>query len=225
VGQTSAGKSSLVNALSEEIRAAVDVLPATNGYTSYELEREGAPRALLIDSPGLVADTTATTLLIKEADHSDLIIWVTSATRPDRETDRKALSAVRDHLIARIERRPPPIIVALTHIDQLRPSKEWNPPYNLESDGSKASSIREALEVTAEELATPLQMVVPVCLDRTRGLYNVDVLWAKILDAMPEAQSARLLRVLVAKATEASWRTVWSQAVNAGRVITRALRS
>jgi predicted GTPase len=225
VGQTSAGKSSLVNALCEEIRAAVDVLPATNGYTSYELEREGAPRALLIDSPGLVADAAATTLLIKEADHSDLIIWVTSATRPDRETDRKALSAVRDHLIARIERRPPPIIVVLTHVDQLRPSKEWNPPYNLETGGSKASSIREALEVTAEELAMPLQMLVPICLDRTRGLYNVDVLWAKILDAMPEAQSARLLRVLVAKATEASWRRLWSQAVNAGRVITRALRS
>ncbi len=32
-------------------------------------------------------------------------------------------------------------------------------------------------------------------LDGTRGLYNIDVLWAKILDVMLEAQSARLVRV------------------------------
>ena len=101
VGQVSTGKSSLVNALSEEIRAAVDVLPATRGYTAHELKREGKPEALLIDSPGLKADAAATRLLIMEADNSDLIIWVTSATRPDRDTDRKALAAVRDHLAAR----------------------------------------------------------------------------------------------------------------------------
>src|SRR6185369_1588500 len=94
VGQVSTGKSSLVNALSEEIRAAVDVLPATRGYTAHELKREGKPEALLIDSPGLRPDAAATRLLIKEADNSDLIIWVTSATRPDRDTDRKALAAV-----------------------------------------------------------------------------------------------------------------------------------
>lgn len=226
VGQVSTGKSSLVNALSEEIRAAVDVLPATRGYTAHELKREGKPEALLIDSPGLKADAAATRLLIMEADNSDLIIWVTSATRPDRDTDRKALAAVRDHLAARFERRPPPILVVLTHIDQLRPFQEWSPPYDLErGEGAKAASIRQALEVTAAELETSIQLMVPVCLDRTRGLYNVDVLWVKIFDVMPEAQSARLMRVLLATANEGSWRRLWSQAINAGRVITRALRS
>ena len=79
--------------------------------------------------------------------------------------------------------------------------------------------------MTAAELETSIQLMVPVCLDRTRGLYNVDVLWVKILDVMPEAQSARLMRVLLATANEGSWRRLWSQAINAGRVITRALRS
>jgi hypothetical protein len=67
--------------------------------------------------------------------------------------------------------------------------------------------------------------MVPICLDATRGLYNVDVLWAKILDVMPEAKRARLVRVLLATADEANWRRLWSQAVNAGWVITRALKA
>jgi hypothetical protein len=62
-----------------------------------------------------------------------------------------------------------------------------------------------------------------VCLDPGRGVYNVDTLWAKILDVMPEAQSARLLRVLLAASSEGRWRRLWSQAVNAGRVMTHVL--
>lgn len=226
VGQVGTGKSSLINALSEEVRAAVDVLPATKGYTAYELKREGSPEALLIDSPGLTADAADLLALLERAGSSDLIIWVSSATRPDRETDRKALDALRNHLAARIERRPPPILVILTHVDQLRPAQEWRPPYNLDDgENAKAVSIRQACEVVAAELGAPIQTLVPVCLDETRGLYNVDVVWARILDVVPEAQAARLVRVLAAAGNEASWRRVWTQAVNAGRVITRALTS
>jgi hypothetical protein len=226
VGQISAGKSSLINALSQEVRAAVDVLPATKGYTAYELKREGTPEALLIDSPGLIADAAAVEALMDEADVSDLVLWVTSATRPDRDADRKALDALHEHLAARLERRPPPILVALTHVDQLRPVQEWAPPYDLEKDEvPKAVAIRQASEVAAAELGAPVQTLVPLCLDQRRGLYNVDVLWARILDVMPEAESARLVRVLVAAGDEARWRKLWTQAVNAGRVITRALKS
>jgi predicted GTPase len=226
VGQVGAGKSSLVNALLEEVRAAVDVLPATRGYTAYELKREDTPEALLIDSPGLTAEAAAALALLDEADVSDLIVWVTSATRPDRQIDRKALDAIRSHMAARLERRQPPILVVLTHIDQLRPVQEWSPPYDLEKgEAAKSLSIRAASEVVAAELDAPIQTLVPVCLDASRGTYNVDVVWAKILDVMPEAHGARLLRVLVAARNEESWRRVWAQAVNAGRVITRALIS
>ena len=52
-GQVSAGKSSLVNALGQEVRAAVDALPATRDFTPYSLSRDGLPGALITDSPGL----------------------------------------------------------------------------------------------------------------------------------------------------------------------------
>jgi predicted GTPase len=226
LGQVNAGKSSLVNALSEEIKAAVDVLPATRGYTAYELKRDGLPEALLIDGPGLSADAAAMLELLEEVNDSDLILWVSSATRPDRDTDRKGLDALRDHLAARLERRAPPILIVLTHVDQLRPSQDWNPPYDLlDKENAKAVSIGEAVQVVGAELGAPVQSVVPVCLDEKRGHYNVDVVWAKTLDVMPEAQGARLIRVLAAAGSQTSWLRVWSQAVNAGRVIARNLTS
>jgi predicted GTPase len=225
-GQVGAGKSSLVNALAGEVKAAADVLPATKGFTAYQLVREGSPEALLIDSPGLGVDVEETAALLEESSNTDLVLWVVSATRPDREADRRALGALRDHLAARFERRRPPILLVLTHIDQLRPFKEWSPPYDLYSGREpKAQSIRAALQAVAGELSVPVEDAVPVCLGTARGTYNVDTLWAKILDVMPEAQSARLLRVLLAAGSEGRWRRLWWQAVNAGRVVGQVLKS
>ena len=225
-GQVNAGKSSLVNALTDEVQAAVDVLPATRGYTAYELKREGSPEALLIDAPGLRSDTEDKAEMLAEADDSDLVVWVSSATRPDRDTDRKALDALRDRFAARLERRAPPILIVLTHIDQLRPFRQWSPPYDLlDKENPKAVSIGDAVRVVAAEIGAPVQSVVPVCLDENLGYYNIDILWAKVLDVMPEVQGARLVRVLAAAGDEASWLRLWSQAINAGRVIARTLTS
>jgi hypothetical protein len=95
----------------------------------------------------------------------------------------------------------------------------------VDKENAKAVSIGEAVQVVGAELGAPVQSVVPVCLDEKRGHYNVDVVWAKTLDVMPEAQGARLIRVLAAAGSQTSWLRVWSQAVNAGRVIARNLTS
>ena len=49
--------------------------------------------------------------------------------------------------------------------------------------------------------------------------YNIDALWAKIIELVPEAQRARLLRTLGDIKSASAWGTIWSQAANAGRVI------
>ena len=49
--------------------------------------------------------------------------------------------------------------------------------------------------------------------------YNIDALWVKIIELMSEAQRARLLRTLKDLQSAANWGAIWSQAVNAGRVI------
>ena len=129
-GQTGAGKSSLVNALANAVEAAVDALPATARFTGYRLTHEGLPAALIVDSPGLTgADKLGP--LIEAADDCDMMLWVCSAARAAREIDANALAAIRAHFAAEPSRRRPPMLLVLTHIDNLRPFNEWDPPYDL----------------------------------------------------------------------------------------------
>lgn len=223
-GQTGGGKSSLVNALCGDIRAAIDVLPTPGGYTFHELKREGAPAAMLIDAPGAGSSEATIADLAERAVTCDLIVWVVSAARVDRETDRKVLAALRSRLQAISNRRPPPVVFVLTHIDKLRPFMEWNPPYDLGSSSTpKAVSILEAMRATAEDLGAAVQEIIPAVLEPGRT-YNVDAIWGRMLEVMPDAERSRLMRTLTQSAADRPrWRTLWSQAVGAGRVLTGRL--
>jgi predicted GTPase len=224
-GQVSVGKSSLVNALGQEARAAVDALPATARFTAYKLERDGLPAALIVDSPGLAAKEPPTVAFIDEVAHCDLLVWVCAANRADREIDRQALAAIRDHFAAHPERRMPPVLVVLTHIDRLRPFQEWRPPYDLKDAASpKAASIAAAVEAVAADLAVPQGDVVPCCLAIETGTYNVDAIWAGIASRLPEAQRARLVRTLRDAAGAWDLTRVWRQAVSGGRVLVGTIR-
>lgn len=232
-GQIKAGKSSLVNALSKEVRAAVDALPATAQFTPYALKLDGtpdgAPAALLIDSPGLDNTPAALARLTGEAGNCDLVIWVINAARADREGDRAGIAAFRDYFAAHLNRRRPPMMLVLSHIDRLRPFQDWQPPYDLahtsgdSARSAKANSILAAMDAAATELGFELADVVPVCLDGTMGHYNLDSVWAKITSTLPDAQAAQLVRCLGDARKGTDWRRVWQQSVNAGRVISKTL--
>ncbi|MGH8568466.1 MAG: GTPase family protein, partial [Gammaproteobacteria bacterium] len=133
LGQVKAGKSSLINALFGELRAMTDVLPLTSGITSYVLERDEAGRMIVLDSAGYAGPTADQGLDEAEAEllRSDLILLVCSATSAARHADRQLV----DNINVLFQRRPdliaPPLLVVLTHVDQLRPLREWDPPYNI----------------------------------------------------------------------------------------------
>lgn len=223
-GQVNAGKSSLVNAMGQETRAAVDVLPATRAFTPYRLQRDGLPAALLIDSPGLGAAGSQHQALIAEAANCDLVLWVAAANRADRAVDASALSELRAHFAARPNRRRPPMLLVLSHIDRLRPFQEWAPPYDLNDQASaKAGSIRAALEAVSSDLGFAPEDAIPVCLEPGVGHYNIDALWADIMDVLPEAQRTRLVRVLRGVEGERDWSKLWQQLRNGGRFLGRTL--
>jgi small GTP-binding protein len=228
LGQVKAGKSSLVNALFGETKAAVDVVPRTSGVEPYLLERDGLRRAIILDTAGYEDATRTATALNdarEEIERCDLVVLVCSAGMVARDADRRLLNEVRGWFQDRPDREFPPLIVAVTHIDQVRPFREWNPPYDLtEHQNPKARQIRDAIEAVATDLAVEVECVIPVCL-LERQLYNIDEgLIPAILNSLAPARRLQYLRCLREFRDEEYWRQLRQQAVNAGRILVQAGR-
>jgi hypothetical protein len=220
LGRSNAGKSSLINALFGELTAATDVLPdSTVEITPYRLEREGALQALVFDTPGFDGALFASRALERAAREADLILWVTAAHRADRGEERERLERLRA-MLSDPSRRAPPILVVMTHIDRLRPLREWQPPYVLNPPhGTKAAEIVDAIAAVAGALNVDVGRVIPVCLAEGR-VYNVDdAVVAAILHDQPEANRLRLLRCLRARKRQEDWELLWRQLGNAGRIL------
>jgi uncharacterized protein len=220
LGRANAGKSSLINALFGEVTAAVDLLPdTTTDIVGYRLERDDEIQGLIFDTPGFDGALFGSRVLEKTANDADLILWVTAAHRPDRDEERQRLDQLRTTL-AHPKRRSPPLLVVMTHIDRLRPVREWEPPYVLNPPtATKAGQIVAALAAVASDLDVDVSRVVPVCLADGK-IYNVDdALTAAMLRQHDEANRVRLLRCLRARKREENWDLLWRQLGNAGRIL------
>ncbi len=223
LGQVKAGKSSLINALFGETRSAVDVVPCTDGIEPHLLERDGMQQALIFDSAGYADVASAGKSLARARDQvlkCDAILMVCSAMTAARQPDSQLLTDLRQIFQADPDRAFPAFLVVLTHIDQVRPFREWSPPYDITHPSTpKAVQIRDAMDAVATDLDVPIEDVIPVCLaaDRT---YNVEeALMPALLAALPEAQRSRYLRCLREHRDDAYWSQLWQQSRNAGRVV------
>ncbi len=226
LGRANAGKSSLINSLFGRLRIVTDALPGTTqAMKAYRLEREGRDAALILDAPGCDTDLLPSKALRQAVLDADLILWVTAANRADRQTEREQLDRIRSWYAERPSRRLPPLVVVVTHIDQLRPIKEWQPPYDLNAAPSpKAVAIAAAVQAVARDLNVPVDQTIPVCLAQGR-LYNVeDTLAAVILELQEESEKARFLRCLEARKGEEFWSAVKEQMKTAGRMLGSVLR-
>jgi predicted GTPase len=219
VGQVNAGKSSVLNAMARKVRGAIGPLPTTAGAKEYALNLEGRPAVVLVDTPGIgdLKDVS------RQAARADLIVWVASATQPARGPDRKRLDQLRSQARAQLDRRSAPIILALTHVDQLHPAAEWDPPYNVTtSDCPKARSIRAAVNSVATALDLPADAVAPIAMPPERKPYNIDALWALVARQLDEARLAQLDRIRIGQ-QGVRMRELADQIGNAGRMIIRGI--
>lgn len=149
VGPSSAGKSSLLNALSGEVRAAVDILPETDGVTLHALTIEGRPTIHLLDTPGLDGTEAVHDQVKQVLKDADLCLWVLPANRPGLALER----SLADELRAPGRRAALPERAVVTMVDRLPPFAEWSPPYDLAKPrGAKAESIAGSLDAVAESM-------------------------------------------------------------------------
>ena len=90
----------------------------------------------------------------------------------------------------------PPVLCAVTHIDELTPASEWAPPYDImQADRPKATSIREAIEHISDLLDISRERIVPVYVREIGGAYNIDLLWNLIASNLDEARVVKIRRL------------------------------
>ncbi|GAB4277643.1 MAG: hypothetical protein Kow0065_24280 [Methylomicrobium sp.] len=226
IGQTNAGKSSLVNGIVGQLRAETDVLPSNEGTASYLLHRPGLDKAIILDCQGYdridASKSSLSKTITRHYQHCDMIVVAISAVNAARDPDKKTLSELRRQFSMKADASMPPIIVALTHIDRLRPFREWRPPYNVFNPASeKERAIRLAMETVADELELSIDQIVPVNL-KAGCEYNVEEgLIAAMFQQLGRAEQVRYLRCLKAHRKEDQWRLLWSQSQRAGCFIAK----
>jgi predicted GTPase len=192
-GQANAGKSSLINALAGELHVVTDLISREDGLQEVALEEEAAEDMTLVELPG--TPKALENLWPRELDRSDAVIWVVDAHRADRRLDQEALHHFRSFYETRIDRRPPALLLVLTHVDLLEPAREWNPPYDPEGSRPKERSMRAVRDVISTELGVKKERTVLVsCADSGEG-WNLDDVWMKLVQQLPEAAKTRLERL------------------------------
>src|SRR5579884_2474360 len=149
MGQTKAGKSSLITALLGEQKAVTDVLPVSGDVQRYELKPKDIPAKLvLLDTMGYGnAGPRADQLRATEeaAQESDLVFLVLHAKNPGRQPDVDVLKALKQWFTERPHLKRPAVVAVMSHIDLLSPSMEWHPPYDwAQPKRPKEQSIQEA---------------------------------------------------------------------------------
>ncbi len=228
LGPLNAGKSSLKNAMFGQERSKRDILPCPSLKEEQILDREGVPRAIILDSDGFggTGDVAARKWLFEAIESIDLIIAVTSARQAARQLECQTLNEVRTRFANSTRRTCPPIIVAVTHIDLLQPAREWNPPYDfLDGESRKEQSVRRAVDAIATDFQVQLDHVIPVSLI-PGAEYNVEEsLLPNLGVALPEADRAKFFRVVDAhRSAESRDRVTRSIAllINAGTAFVNA---
>lgn len=229
VGQVKAGKSSLINALLGRQQAAVDVLPQTKQVQQYELRVSSTEdRLVLLDTAGY-SDAGATSEQMREMQEAvrgaDLILLVMDAASPARRADVQLLGELRAWLEANQHRKPAPVLGVLTHIDQLRPTREWTPPCAWrEPSRPKEHSIAGAVAYTRQQFGEQLAEVIPVCTDVARdrawGVY--EELLPVMLGVLGQARACALLRTLHAELDAHRVQVLFQQLGRASTALLRA---
>ncbi|WP_122034433.1 GTPase family protein [Aliivibrio sp. EL58] len=220
VGQTSSGKSSIINTLKEEFVAEVDVLPSTDNVTVYSALVNEA-EVNVVDLQGLDGNEKTEKQMLKEMTQADLVLWVLKANQSARDLD-KQLNEKFERYYAdpkNISRKKPTVISVVNQVDRLNPAWEWEPPYDLEHPtAAKAKVIKQAMEYNKKLLCSDLVLPLSISIDKTH--FGVEELKQTLVDKITEAYNVQRNRQRKeAMERGASLKKQLGRAVNVGKKV------
>lgn len=208
VGQSGAGKSSLVSAIVSSTGQEIPTEAAIAGQHSPRIVL-GGTQCILVEAPGLdnrpqragrfpYLRGAVSKVVGRDADGSgieqsllncDMVVWVARADQPARKADSDHLTQFREFFDSRKWRLVPPLIVAVTHVDRSPIINSW--PNGSALSPAQELRIEEALKAVARTFAG--LETVPV--RPIRPFWNADELLSAVKSAVPDAclaQSNRL---------------------------------
>ncbi|MEZ9040054.1 MULTISPECIES: GTPase family protein [unclassified Vibrio] len=220
VGQTSSGKSSLINALKQELVAEVDVLPSTDTSTVFNAFVDDND-VRVVDLQGLDGNPKTEALMLKEMTQADVVLWVLKANQSARDLDKQ----LKDRFDAfyddpkNISRKKPIVVSVVNQVDRLKPVDDWQPPYDLENPTStKAKIIAQALEYNHILLQTDI--VLPLAIAPEKVQFGLDTLRQTLIERIADANNVQRNRQrLEAMKRGTSVKGQLNKAVKAGKKV------
>jgi len=190
VGQTSAGKSSLVNTLVGSLVAEVDVLSSTTQKAIYHATLENGINLNLVDLPGLNSDTKTTQAIFDECLRADLIIWVLKANQSARDLDKTLRDKLAKHFNqpSHINHRQALILGVVSHTSDL---------FAQNSLGKLTESLSGPQAELMDQLISYVTQIIAVdrCIPyEINGGFGIDLLKREISQAVSIAQFTQLNR-------------------------------
>ncbi|MEZ9701322.1 GTPase [Vibrio sp. 10N.261.46.E12] len=220
VGQTSSGKSSLINALKQELVAEVDVLPSTDTSTVYNAFVDDND-VRVVDLQGLDGNPKVEALTLTEMTQADVVLWVLKANQSARDLDKQ----LKDKFDAfyddskNISRKKPIVVSVVNQVDKLKPVDEWQPPYDLDNPTSaKAKIIVQALEYN--QILLQSDVALPLAIAPEKVQFGLDTLRQTLLERIADANNVQRNRQrLEAMKRGTSVKGQLNKAVKAGKKV------
>ena len=225
VGQVSSGKSSLINALKEELVAEVDILPATDGVTVYRCSLVDDVPLHLIDTPGLDGNEKILSMVLHQTVQSDLVIWLLKANQSSRELDNRLKAKFETYFQdpENLSHKKPLLIGVLNQVDKLNPISDWVLPLKLENpQTAKEKTIAAALRYNSELLE--LDRILPLSISKNRPHYGLEAIESEIENLFDHAKNVQKNRQRnEAKGKNSGLKNQGKRLFNASKVIAKNL--
>ncbi len=228
MGQVKAGKSSLINALLGSQVSPTSVLPETRAVHRFEYSLPGFKNAItLLDTPGYDEANVSRQQLSEirtAAESADLILLVMAANSPARESDRQLLRELTKLYTEKKTLKPPAVIAVLTHIDLLRPVREWSPPYDWRNphelkEESISAAVKYVDELFGSSIASYACVYTGESHEQDPGV--IEEVVPVLVEQLDQSHSAAILKAFYKRLSDQRFKHLTSQVIGLLKTVTR----